>query len=111
MISVLEVIILEHIHAKRNIYTKGKGASNISIKKLAISKFKSSCLSCILDVTMPFVMDKPKSKKGASVSEEFTLFNCNSVGYLTYHVLEIRNINIKQSRRTASIYLEIELNA
>ena len=28
---------------------------------------------------MPFVMEKSKSKKGASVSEEFVLFNGSSV--------------------------------
>ena len=48
----------------------------ISLKKwkLTISKFKSSRFSYILVQTMSFVMDKSKSKMGASVSEEFALF-------------------------------------
>ena len=31
---------------------------------------------------MPFVIDKFKSKNGASVSEEFALFSWSSVGYI-----------------------------
>ena len=31
---------------------------------------------------MPFVIDKFKSKSGASVSDEFALFNCSVVGYI-----------------------------
>ena len=31
---------------------------------------------------MSFAMDKSKSKTGASVSEEFALFNWSSVGYI-----------------------------
>ena len=31
---------------------------------------------------MQFVIDKIKSKNGASVSEEFALFNLGSVGYI-----------------------------
>ena len=31
---------------------------------------------------MPFVVDKSKSKKGASVSKEVGLFNSSSVGYI-----------------------------
>ena len=56
----------------RNIYTKGRGVRNISIKngKFTITKLKSSRLSKILDEIMPFVIDKSKSKIGASVSIE-----------------------------------------
>ena len=52
---------------------------------------------------MPFVMDKSKSKKGASVPKEFKT-NFSEI-YLTYHLFEIRIIN-KPPR-----YLEVELNA
>ena len=47
---------------------------------------------------MSFVMGKSKSKKGALVSEEFTLFNQLKFSgiYPTYHSLELRIINIKQ---------------
>ena len=45
---------------------------------------------------MPFVIDKFKFKNGASVSEEFALFNGSSVGYLTYHLFKISIINIKK---------------
>ena len=44
-------------------------------RKLTISKLNLSRLSQILDETMQFVMDKSKSKKGASVSKKFDLFN------------------------------------
>ena len=44
---------------------------------------------------MQFDMDKFRSKNGASLSEEFALFNWSSVIYLTYHLFKIRIINIK----------------
>ena len=61
----------------QNTYTKEgeQGTSSSRSRKLTISKLKSFCLSYILVETMPFVMDKSKSKKGALVSEEFALFN------------------------------------
>ena len=55
----------------RNIYPIGSGARNITIKKWKISYFKIK----IIDGNMPGVMVKSKSKKGASVSKELTLFN------------------------------------
>ena len=48
--------------------------------KLTISK--SSRLSLILVETVPLDIHRFKSKKGASVSEEFALFNWSSVGYI-----------------------------
>ena len=54
---------------------------------------------------MSFFKDTSKSKKGASVSREFALFNRISGIYLTYHLLKIRIINIEHV-----IYsLEVEL--
>ena len=44
---------------------------------------------------MPFVMDKFKSKKEASVSKELALFKLSGVN-MTYHLFEIKIINIKQ---------------
>ena len=38
---------------------------------------------------MPFIIDKFKSKNGASVSEEFALFNWSSVGYIWPDLNEI----------------------
>ena len=35
---------------------------------------------------MLFAMDMTKSKKGASVSEEFALFNWRSVGYIWFAI-------------------------
>ena len=50
--------------------------------KLTISKLKSSRLSLILVETVPLDIHRYKSQKGASVSEEFALFNWSSVGYI-----------------------------
>ena len=50
--------------------------------KLTVSKLKSSCLSQILDETMPLIIDNQSQKKEASVSEELSLFNWSSVGYI-----------------------------
>ena len=63
----------------QNVYTIGRGARNISIKKWKINYFKIKVVPFIINFgmveTMPFVIDKSKSKKGASVSEGFALFN------------------------------------
>ena len=66
-------------------YTPWEGEQETSLSrhgKLTISKLKSSRLAYILDETIPFVMDKCKSKKGASVSKEFTVYNLSPVGYI-----------------------------
>ena len=55
----------------RNIYTTERRARNISIKKWKIYYLKIKIISFIIN----FVIDKFKSKNGASVSEEFALFN------------------------------------
>ena len=58
---------------KLRIFYTISGARNISINiingKLTISKLKSPRLSYNLVETMPFVINKFKSKKGALVSE------------------------------------------
>ena len=68
----------------RNEYTIGRGERNISIKKWNINYFKIKVVPFIInfDETMPFVMDKSKSEKGASVFAGFALFNSSSVGYM-----------------------------
>ena len=68
----------------RNVYTIWRGASKNPIKKWKINYFKIKIVSFIINIneTMPFVMDKVKSKKGASVFEEYALFNWSSVGYI-----------------------------
>ena len=49
----------------QNVYTIGRGAKNLSNKKWKINlKLESSSLSLILSASMPFVMEKSKSKKG-----------------------------------------------
>ena len=64
---------------KRSILCRGAFCGptrNISIKKweiITITKLKKPLLSEILDETMPFTMDKSKSKKGNSVSKQFVL--------------------------------------
>ena len=57
---------------------------------------------------MPFVMEKSKSKKGASLSKEFASFNSSSVGYMTYHFLEKKRLLILSK---IPRYLDAELNA
>ena len=64
MFLLLKSSALEHTVAKRiscEIIHHRKGSE------------ETSRLSYILDETMPFLMDKSKSKKGASVSKEFAL--------------------------------------
>ena len=56
-------------------YEGERGTSQSGKGKFTVSKLKSSHLSSILDETLPFDVDKFKSKIGASVSEEFALFN------------------------------------
>ena len=51
-----------------------RGTSSSRNKKLTISNLKLSIYHILVE-TMPFVMDKPKSKKEASVSENFALFD------------------------------------
>ena len=69
---------LEHNLAKpicSEIYTPFEGERGISSsrnEKLTISNLKSSIYHILVE-TMPFVMDKPKSKKEASVSEKLAL--------------------------------------
>ena len=68
----------------QNVYTIGRGTRNVSIKKWEIPYFKIKIIlvSSILDKTMPILMDKPKSKKGALVSKRFVLLNYISGGYI-----------------------------
>ena len=56
-----------------NIYTIGRGARNISIKKWKNNYFKIKVVLfiTILAETLSYVMDKSKSKTRASVSVEF----------------------------------------
>ena len=56
-------------------YEVRRGTSPSRKGKLTISKSKSSRLSYILVETVPLDKHRFKSKKGASVSEEFALFN------------------------------------
>ena len=82
LVSFVEVTnirtLLRKMNKLRNIYTIGRRARNITIKKwennyfkIKIIPFKIIPFIINLDDTMPFVMDKSKSKKGASVSKEF----------------------------------------
>ena len=63
-------------------YEVHRGTSPSRKGKLTISKSKSSRLSLILVETVPLDIHRFKSKKGASVSEEFALFNWSSVRVL-----------------------------
>ena len=64
----------------RNIYTIGRRARNIFIKKMGNLLFqnKNHPVYHKFKKTMPFVIDKFKSKNGASVSEEFRLIQLKS---------------------------------
>ena len=77
--SVVESINIRTHSSKtnklRNIYTIGRGARNISIKKIENFKIKIILFIINLEETMPCVMDKFKYKNGTSVSEEIALFN------------------------------------
>ena len=53
---------------------------------------------------MPFVIDKYKSENWASISEEFTLFNWSSVGYIWPTVCSKLGLSML---RKSSKYLEI----
>ena len=60
----------------QNVYTIGRWARYIPVKKWEINYFKIKFILFIinLDETISFFMDESKSKKGASVLEEFALF-------------------------------------
>ena len=103
---LLKSLTLEHYSRKmnklRNICTIGRRARNITIKKWEINYFKIKTIPfkiilfiIKLDDTMPFVMDKSKSKKGLQYQRNLHKLKFSGI-YLTYHLLEIRIINIKQ---------------
>ena len=81
----------------RYVYPIWGTPGDIAIQKREIDYFKIKVvpLSYILVETVPLDIHRFKSKKGASVSEEFALFNWSSVGYIRSTICKVSIIQTK----------------
>ena len=90
-ISTVKVIKIYRSSGESNVemytpYEVRRGTSPSRNGKWTISKSNSSRLASILVETVQLDIHRFKSQKGGSVSEEFALFNCRSVGYMRFTI-------------------------
>ena len=72
----------------QNIYTIGRGAKNIAINKWVINYFKIKIILFIINFKWNYAIHygQIKVQKKAPISNEFTIFNWGSVGYIWHTI-------------------------